>query len=127
MIGKALNRKIVAAILDQLHNCVVERILVLLQPAGQVIRDGGGVVDDGKVRVRVGGSASQTESTCPASWSSASQQRWRRWPWGKETPPQRWRGRPWASQTCQCTSADPCQSQRWPSPNPRGRTFLAQG
>merc|ERR1712156_393625 len=45
---------ILASILDQLNDGVVEGILVLLQPSGQVVGHGGGVVDDGKVRVRVG-------------------------------------------------------------------------
>ena len=40
--------------LGHLNNGVVERILVLLQPAGQIVGDGGGVVDHSKVRVRVG-------------------------------------------------------------------------
>ena len=40
--------------LGHLNNSVVERILVLLKPAGQIVGDGGGVVDHSKVRVRVG-------------------------------------------------------------------------
>ena len=53
MIGKALNGQLVAAILDQLNYGVVKGILVLLKPSSQVVGDGGGVVDDGKVRVGV--------------------------------------------------------------------------
>merc|ERR1719295_590638 len=54
VILEALNGQGVASILDQLNNGVVEGILVLLQPSSQVVGDGGGVVDDGKVRVGVG-------------------------------------------------------------------------
>merc|ERR1719341_2300471 len=54
VILEALNGQRVAAVLDQLNNGVVEGILVLLQPSRQVVGDGGGVVDDGKVRVGVG-------------------------------------------------------------------------
>ena len=54
MILEALNGQRVATVLDQLNNGVVEGILVLLQPSSQVVGDGGGVVDDGKVRVGVG-------------------------------------------------------------------------
>merc|ERR1740123_1369474 len=54
VILEALNGQIVATIFDQLNNGVVEGILVLVQPSSQVVGDGGGVVDDGKVRVGVG-------------------------------------------------------------------------
>merc|ERR1719500_1334078 len=54
VILEALDGQLVAAILDQLNNGVVEGILVLLQPSSQVVGDGGGVVDDGEVRVGVG-------------------------------------------------------------------------
>merc|ERR1712012_696277 len=47
------NHERVASVLDHLNNGVIERILVLLQPASQVVGDSGGVVDDGKVRIRV--------------------------------------------------------------------------
>merc|ERR1712012_791929 len=47
------NHKRVASVLDHLNNGVIERILVLLQPASQVVGDSGGVVDDGKVRIRI--------------------------------------------------------------------------
>merc|ERR1719510_383975 len=53
VILEALNGQLVATILDQLNNGVVKGILVLLQPSSQVVGDGGGVVDDGKVRVGV--------------------------------------------------------------------------
>ena len=53
MIGKALDGKRVRAVLDHLHDRVVQGVLVLLQPAGEVVGHGGGVVDDGKVSVRV--------------------------------------------------------------------------
>merc|ERR1719209_2657622 len=54
VILEALDGQSVAAILDQLHNGVGEGVLVLLQPASQVVGDSGGIVDDGKVRVGVG-------------------------------------------------------------------------
>ena len=43
----------VGARLEQLHDGVVERVLVLFQPVGQVVGHGAGVVDDGKVGVLV--------------------------------------------------------------------------
>ena len=54
VVLETLNSQLVAAVLDQLNDGVVEGILVLVQPSCQVVGDGGGVVDDGKVRVRVG-------------------------------------------------------------------------
>merc|ERR1712223_1123395 len=53
VVSEALDGQSVASILDELNNGVIERILVLLQPASQVVGDSGGVVDDGKVRIRV--------------------------------------------------------------------------
>merc|ERR1719330_1561767 len=54
VVGEAGNGQRVAAILDQLHNSVIEGILVLVEPSSQVVGHGGGVVNDGKVRIRVG-------------------------------------------------------------------------
>merc|ERR1719174_2898937 len=54
VILEAIDGQRVATVLDHLNNGVVEGILVLLQPSSQVVGDGGGVVDDGKVRVGVG-------------------------------------------------------------------------
>merc|ERR1712015_531015 len=54
VILETLNGQLVATVLDQLNNGVVEGILVLLKPSSQVVGDSGGVVDDGKVRVGVG-------------------------------------------------------------------------
>merc|ERR1712223_1813422 len=54
VVGKALDGQVISTLLDELNNGVVEGILVLLKPASQVVGHGGGVVDDGKVRVRVG-------------------------------------------------------------------------
>merc|ERR1719330_292617 len=54
VVSEAGDGQRVAAILDQLHNSVIERILVLVEPSSQVVRHGGGVVNDGKVRIRVG-------------------------------------------------------------------------
>merc|ERR1719412_306673 len=53
VVSETLDHEGVASILDQLDDGVVEGILVLLEPSGQVVRDSGGVVDDGKVRIRV--------------------------------------------------------------------------
>merc|ERR1712073_240449 len=53
VVSEAGNGQGIGAILDQLDNGVVQRILVLVQPSSQVVRHGGGVVDDGKVRIRV--------------------------------------------------------------------------
>merc|ERR1719431_914024 len=61
MISKALNNKRVATILQEFDNSVIEGILVLLQPASQVIGDSGGVVDDTKMRIRVRAGASFAE------------------------------------------------------------------
>merc|ERR1719211_473054 len=43
------------AVLQELDNSLVDRVLVLLQPASHVVGDGAGVVDDGKVGILVGG------------------------------------------------------------------------
>merc|ERR1719270_1859972 len=53
VVGEALDCQRVRSVLDHLHDSVVEGILVLLKPASQVVGDGGGVVDNGKVRIRV--------------------------------------------------------------------------
>merc|ERR1719295_395249 len=53
VVLEALDGQGVATVLDQLDDGVVEGILVLLQPSGQVVGDGGGVVDDSKVRIRI--------------------------------------------------------------------------
>merc|ERR1719412_461985 len=53
VVSEASNGQGIGTILNQLNNGVVQRILVLVQPSGQVVGHGGGVVDDGKVRIRV--------------------------------------------------------------------------
>merc|ERR1712079_270011 len=53
VVSEALDGQSVATILDELNNGVIKRILVLLQPASQVVGDSGGIVNDGKVRIRV--------------------------------------------------------------------------
>merc|ERR1719297_61271 len=53
MISEAHDGKRVATILDHLDNGVIERILVLLEPSSQVVRDSGGVVNNTKVSIRV--------------------------------------------------------------------------
>merc|ERR1719410_1762185 len=54
VVSEALNHQRVASILDHLDNGVIERILVLLEPSSQVVGHGGGVVNDGEMRIRVG-------------------------------------------------------------------------
>ena len=54
MICKTLDCQSIGTVFDHLDDCVVQGILVLLQPPGEVVGDGGGVVDDGKVSVGVG-------------------------------------------------------------------------
>merc|ERR1719412_1838141 len=54
MILETPDQQLVATVLHELDNGVVERILVLLQPARQVVGDGGGVVDDGEMGVGIG-------------------------------------------------------------------------
>merc|ERR1719187_2827703 len=53
MVPEAFNGKGVAAVLDHLNNSVIEGVLVLLQPASQVVGDSGGIVDNAKVSIRV--------------------------------------------------------------------------
>merc|ERR1711963_733535 len=54
VVSEALDGHGVASVLDHLDDGVIERILVLLQPSSQVVGDGGGVVNDSKMCVRVG-------------------------------------------------------------------------
>merc|ERR1719347_1609977 len=53
VVSEASNGHGVATVLDHLDDGVIERILVLLQPASQVVGDGGGVMDDSKMCVGV--------------------------------------------------------------------------
>merc|ERR1712226_1328478 len=53
VVLEAFNGQGVASVLDQLNNGVVEGILVLLQPASQVVRHSGGVVNDSEMRIGV--------------------------------------------------------------------------
>merc|ERR1719367_794120 len=53
MVSKALDGQHVTSILDHLNNGVIERILVLLQPSGQVVGDSGGIMDNTKVSIGV--------------------------------------------------------------------------
>ena len=46
--------ELVGPVLQDVDDRVVHRVLVLLQPPRQVVGNGSGVVDDGKVRVLVG-------------------------------------------------------------------------
>merc|ERR1719330_1761148 len=54
VVGEAGNGQRVAAILDQLHNSVIERILVLVEPSSQVVGHGGGIMNNSKVRIGIG-------------------------------------------------------------------------
>merc|ERR1719288_635827 len=53
MISEALVKHGVGSILHHLDNGVIERILVLLEPSGQVVRDSSGVMDNTKVSIGV--------------------------------------------------------------------------
>merc|ERR1712015_147358 len=53
VVLEAFNGQGVASVLDQLNNGVIEGILVLLQPASQVVRHSGGVVNDSEMRIWV--------------------------------------------------------------------------
>ena len=53
MVGKDVLDQAVAAVLQDVDDGVVEGILVLLQPPGDVVADRGRVVDDGKVGLLV--------------------------------------------------------------------------
>merc|ERR1719312_2372835 len=53
MVSKALDQHGVATILHHLDNGVIERILVLLQPSSQVVRDSGSIMDNTKVSIGV--------------------------------------------------------------------------
>lgn len=55
VIGKEFHKKGVAGLLELVHNSVVERVLVLLEPAGEVVGHRAGVVDDGEVRLLLAG------------------------------------------------------------------------
>merc|ERR1711971_1463839 len=119
VVSEALNGESIATILDQLHNGVIERILVLLEPSSQVVGHGGGVVNDGEMRIRVGpgvglgkvGPLTQQVGVELLAEGLVSGL-------GGETPPQRWPGEPWASQTWRCKGRDPYRSRSWPSQDP---------
>merc|ERR1719186_1944881 len=54
VILEAFNKELVASILHHLNNSVVEGILVLLEPISQIVGHGGGIMDDGKMRIGIG-------------------------------------------------------------------------
>ena len=53
VVAEAVDDQVVGARLHQLHHGVIQGVLVLLQPPGDVVGDGACVVDDGKVRILV--------------------------------------------------------------------------
>ena len=53
MVSKDVNDQLVGAVLEDVDDRVVQRVLVLLQPAGQVVGDRSGVVDNSEVSVLV--------------------------------------------------------------------------
>ena len=53
VVTPQVDQQLGRAVLHDVHHCVVNWILVLLQPAGHVVRHSPGVVDDGKVGVFV--------------------------------------------------------------------------
>ena len=48
-----MDNQAVDSILQQFDHSVIERVLVLLEPAGQVVGDGASIVDNGKVGILV--------------------------------------------------------------------------
>ena len=44
-------KRAILGLLQQIHNCVVDGISVLVKPPSAVVRDSSGIVDDGKVSV----------------------------------------------------------------------------
>lgn len=55
MVSKDGHSEFVACLLDLVHQGIVKRILVLLEPPSQVVVDSAGVVDDGEVGLRLAG------------------------------------------------------------------------
>ena len=54
MVEPKMNKKLVrAGRLENLDHGVVDRVLVLLQPTGDVVRDDAGIVGDGEVSILV--------------------------------------------------------------------------
>ena len=53
MINKAFHKKSIGAILEQFNNGVIEGILVLFKPTGQVVRYSCSIVDDSKVSIGI--------------------------------------------------------------------------
>ena len=54
MVEPKMNKKLVGACrLENLDHGVVDRVLVLLQPTGDVVRDDAGIVGDGEVSILV--------------------------------------------------------------------------
>ncbi len=53
MISEDVDDQAVGAALEELNDCVVHRVLVLLQPASQVVRYSSGVVNNSKMRILV--------------------------------------------------------------------------
>ena len=54
MVEPKMNKKLVGACrLENLDHSVVDRVLVLLQPTGDVVRDDAGIVGDGEVSILV--------------------------------------------------------------------------
>ena len=53
MISKALDHQRVGSILNHLNNGVIEGILILLQPIGQIVRYCGSIMDNSKMRIRI--------------------------------------------------------------------------
>ena len=54
MVSKDVDDQLVGAVLEDVNNGVIERVLVLLQPPGQVVGDRSGIMDDRKVSVLIG-------------------------------------------------------------------------
>ena len=51
MVVPQLDQQLAGAVLHDVHHGVIDGVLVLLQPPGDVVADRPGVVDDGKVGI----------------------------------------------------------------------------
>lgn len=55
VIGEDFDEQLVGSVLELVDDAVVERILVLLEPSGDVVRHGSGVMAEGEVGLRLSG------------------------------------------------------------------------
>lgn len=102
MIREDVHQEFVAALLEQVDHCVVQGVLVLLQPTGDIVGYLNSLsqidyINSGAIlRCRRNGRwrseqlvgqalvvwASRSWEICPSGWCSISPQRSCQWPWG---------------------------------------------